>query len=292
VIHRRLGNERRVAAVLQTLGHVNAELGEWREARSILEESLEIGRRSGDETSIAHSLCALGLAHLIRDDFSPARALLEESLPKFRKLDDKFWIGGCLYFLGYIDCEEGEYSAARSRFLQMNEAMPPVQFPFSATYTLEGFARLAAAEGQADRALKLGGATAASRLTFRGSIGPAREATFARGLKPAWEALGEEEGKAAFDEGRAMTLEQAVEYALDTEEAASASPKDTTASLLSAREVEVLRLVAEGLTDAQVARRLYLSPRTVGQHLRSIYRKLGVPSRAAAAREALQRGLM
>jgi DNA-binding CsgD family transcriptional regulator len=56
--------------------------------------------------------------------------------------------------------------------------------------------------------------------------------------------------------------------------------------------VEVLRLVAEGLTDAQVARRLYLSPRTVGQHLRSIYRKLGVPSRAAAAREALQRGLM
>ena len=87
-----------------------------------------------------------------------------------------------------------------------------------------------------------------------------------------------------------MTPEQAVEYALGKQEAASASPKD--AALLSAREVEVLVLVAEGLTDPQVAERLYLSPRTVGQHLRSVYRKLGVPSRAAAAREALQRGLI
>jgi DNA-binding NarL/FixJ family response regulator len=98
--------------------------------------------------------------------------------------------------------------------------------------------------------------------------------------------------EAAWAEGRAMTPEQAVEYALDTEEAASASPKDTTASLLSAREAEVLVLVAEGLTNARVAERLYLSPRTVGQHLRSIYRKLGVPSRAAAAREAAERGLL
>jgi DNA-binding NarL/FixJ family response regulator len=55
---------------------------------------------------------------------------------------------------------------------------------------------------------------------------------------------------------------------------------------LSEREVEVLRLVAEGLTDAEVAERLFLSPRTIGSHLRSIYNKIGVGSRAAAARFA------
>jgi DNA-binding CsgD family transcriptional regulator len=60
---------------------------------------------------------------------------------------------------------------------------------------------------------------------------------------------------------------------------------------LSAREVEVLRLVAQGLTDAEVAERLFLSPRTVGQHLRSIYNKLGVSSRAAATRYAVEHGL-
>jgi DNA-binding CsgD family transcriptional regulator len=60
---------------------------------------------------------------------------------------------------------------------------------------------------------------------------------------------------------------------------------------LSARELEVLRLVARGLTDAQVAARLALSPRTVGQHLRSIYNKLDLPSRSAATRFALEHDL-
>jgi DNA-binding NarL/FixJ family response regulator len=60
---------------------------------------------------------------------------------------------------------------------------------------------------------------------------------------------------------------------------------------LTAREVEVLQLVAEGLTDAEVAERLYLSRRTVSTHLTSIYNKLGVGSRAAATRFAVEQGL-
>jgi DNA-binding CsgD family transcriptional regulator len=61
---------------------------------------------------------------------------------------------------------------------------------------------------------------------------------------------------------------------------------------LSAREVEVLRLVAQGLTNPQVAERLYLSPRTVEQHLRSIYNKTGVSTRAAATAFAYEHGLV
>ncbi len=53
----------------------------------------------------------------------------------------------------------------------------------------------------------------------------------------------------------------------------------------------MLRLVAEGLTDAQAAERLSLSPRTVSQHLRSIYNKLGVSTRGAATRFALDHRL-
>jgi DNA-binding NarL/FixJ family response regulator len=60
---------------------------------------------------------------------------------------------------------------------------------------------------------------------------------------------------------------------------------------LTAREIEVLRLVAQGLTDAEVGGRLFISPRTVSQHLRSIYNKLGVSSRAAATRFAVERNL-
>ena len=54
----------------------------------------------------------------------------------------------------------------------------------------------------------------------------------------------------------------------------------------------MLGLVAQGLTDAEVAERLYLSPRTISQHLRSVYNKLGVSSRAAATRFAVMHGLV
>jgi DNA-binding CsgD family transcriptional regulator len=63
-----------------------------------------------------------------------------------------------------------------------------------------------------------------------------------------------------------------------------AAPPVMTGQLLTARELEVLRLVAEGTTDAQVARRLGLRPSTVSKHLSRIYARLGVPNRAAAVR--------
>ena len=61
---------------------------------------------------------------------------------------------------------------------------------------------------------------------------------------------------------------------------------------LTAREIAVLRLVAQGLTDAQVAEKLVLSPRTVSTHLTSIYGKLQVNSRSAATRFAVENGVV
>ena len=61
---------------------------------------------------------------------------------------------------------------------------------------------------------------------------------------------------------------------------------------LTAREVEVLRLVSQGLTDMQVAEQLIISPRTVNSHLTSMYNKLGVDSRTAATRFAFEHGLV
>jgi DNA-binding NarL/FixJ family response regulator len=61
---------------------------------------------------------------------------------------------------------------------------------------------------------------------------------------------------------------------------------------LTAREVEVLRLVAQGLTDPQVAQQLVISPHTVNSHLKAIYGKLGISSRSAATRYAIEHHLM
>jgi ATP/maltotriose-dependent transcriptional regulator MalT len=218
-----------------------------------------------------------------------ARAHLEEGLEIFRALDDRFWIGASSIFLAYIECEEGDRAAARSRLVETNTLVRLVHVPWGATYALEGFARVAVSQGQAARALRLGGATAALRRTFGVAIGPAGEADFERSLEPAWRALNEEEGKVAWEEGQTMNLEQALTLALEEPET---KPDRPVGGLLSARELEVLRLVAEGLTDGQVAERLYLSSRTVNAHLRSVYRKLGAGSRAAAVKRADELSLL
>lgn len=73
---------------------------------------------------------------------------------------------------------------------------------------------------------------------------------------------------------------------------ASQTSPSSTFSGLTPREIDVLRLVAEGLTDRQIAEKLVLSSRTIGTHLRSVYNKLGVSSRAMATRFAVEHQLL
>ena len=114
--------------------------------------------------------------------------------------------------------------------------------------------------------------------------------------------LGEEAFANAWAEGRNMTPEQAlaaqgretvpkrVPAGQLTTPPAKSPP--TYPDGLTAREVEVLRLVAQGLTDAQIAQHLVISPRTVNWHLTSIYGKIQVPSRSGATRYAIEHQLV
>jgi predicted ATPase/DNA-binding CsgD family transcriptional regulator len=119
--------------------------------------------------------------------------------------------------------------------------------------------------------------------------------------------MSEADFAAAWDFGRGLTIEQAYAYgqgqlALPVATAASPSNEAATSTgpaalpgsskMLSERELEVLRLVAEGLSNREVANRLVLSQWTISAHLRSIYGKLGVGSRTAAARFAMDHGLI
>jgi DNA-binding NarL/FixJ family response regulator len=70
------------------------------------------------------------------------------------------------------------------------------------------------------------------------------------------------------------------------------APRAAVHTDLSARELEVLRLVAEGLSDAEIAERLALSPHTVHRHVANIRTELGLASRAAAAAHAARHGLL
>jgi DNA-binding NarL/FixJ family response regulator len=114
--------------------------------------------------------------------------------------------------------------------------------------------------------------------------------------------LGEQAFAQALAEGRAMTPEQALAAGRHTLPAghpprsAGAAhppvPSPAYSNELTAREVEVLRLVARGLSDAQIAHILVISPRTVNAHLRNIYSKLGITSRHAATLFAIKQQLI
>ena len=148
----------------------------------------------------------------------------------------------------------------------------------------------AEAQDHLDRALALADACAApyDRALTLLALAELRAATGKR-----------DEARALLDEVRAICTPLGAQRALARAGAldarlAATAPRPAAPDYpagLTAREVEVLRLVAQGLTDAQVAERLFVSLATVKTHLRSIYGKLDVPSRTAAARFAAEHGL-
>jgi non-specific serine/threonine protein kinase len=286
---REVGDKQELAQALRFLSGSFESQGDYGAARPLAEESVDLFREGEDRFGLGITLSRLGITALAQGDNSAARAALEEGVAICREIDDDWALALALRNLGIGAFREGDHEEAVAR---LAESLTVLQETGNPLYmqNLELLAAAVSMQGDHRRAASLFGAAEALREAVGAFVLPLYRAEYDRGVAAARAGLTEATFNAAWSEGQAMTPEQAVEYALGKQEAASASPKNT--ALLSTREAEVLVLVAEGLTDPQVAERLYLSPRTVGQHLRSIYRKLGVPSRAAAAREALQRGLI
>ena len=103
--------------------------------------------------------------------------------------------------------------------------------------------------------------------------------------------LGAKAFEAAWTEGRSMTLDQVL-VAPGQTATAPAKPSPMYPAGLTAREVEVLRIVARGQANEQVAEQLAISPRTVNTHLTSIYSKIGVESCTTATRYAVDHHLV
>ena len=154
---------------------------------------------------------------------------------------------------------------------------------------LEALAETAAARKRFGPSARLFGVAERLRETIGAPVPPCERPEHDRALTTVRTRVGDKEFFWLRTEGRTMKLEEALSQAL---ESGPATAPATAQDLLSPRETEVLGLVAEGLTDQEVAQRLYLSPRTVGQHLSSVYRKLEVKSRTAATHEATERGIL
>jgi DNA-binding CsgD family transcriptional regulator len=295
-----------LAYLLDLLGQIALDQGEDTRARALLEEGLTLHRATGDTRGSLNALIYLKRVLSALGEVSRARACTEELLTLSRAVGFRVGIAGALSFLGRLALAEGNAPRAGELFEESVALLREVKDNWPIVTNLQGIGVTLAALGRPVEAAWLWSAAEALCATLGLPLPPGERAFVSRALPAVRAELGEEAFTTAWAEGQAMTPEQVVaaggHTALSSQPPAQATkrtrgthhqlPSPSETLDLTEREVEVLRLVAQGLTDAQIAEALVISPRTVNAHLRSIYSKLDLPSRNAATYFALEHHLI
>ncbi len=299
-IQRELGNKVGISDVLLQLAWIIfLSQGHLATVRSLVRESLALSREVGDKRGIADCCYLSGHIALGQDDASTARALAEEGLLLYKEVGDRQSIAQMLSLLGRTVAVQDDYTAARALFEESLSVAREIGDKLNSTFYLEGLASVVAVQGESSWAARLWGAAESLRKTMATPIPPVDRLIYERSVAAACAHLGEKAFAAAWAEGSTMAPEQvlAAEGMVSISTAGSSSvtrPQKAPIAPngLTSRELEVLRLLAQGLTSAQVAERLVIGLVTVNSHVRSIYSKLGVTSRSAATRYAIEHQLV
>jgi len=287
------------------LGHATYFAGKVLDARPLIEESLNTFRTLGATWDIANTLFVRAVAVLLAD-YEAARAAAEESLALMRSLGDRRGIARASLILAHIAIERGDY---RSPIRPLQESLGIFQELGERWFMTECMADVTGltAYHHPEHAARLCGAVYALRDGLHSPIRGFYRSFLEHRLVLLRAKLDEATFHAAWEIGQAMTWDQAVDYALETLDLVDATvqhqlsgppaptsprPAGSYPAGLSAREIEVLRLVALGLSDAEIAAQLVISRRTVNTHLSSIYSKLAVKSRTAAVHLARDHQLL
>jgi serine/threonine-protein kinase PknK len=227
----------------------------------------------------------MGYTELARDNHERSTELIEEALMLGREIGNKYMVTDCLAILGTAAALRGDSQHAKSLLQESLVFYVELGLKADTAESLEGLAETAGALGEDVRAARLWGAAEGLRETFGISWTLAERMLHEPRLRAARTQLGEAAWKAAFAEGEAMGLEEAVEYALSEERPATAStvaPEHASSGqrpALTRREREVANLVTQGLTNRQIAARLVISESTAETHLARIFKKVGLHSR-------------
>ncbi|MGH3279121.1 MAG: LuxR C-terminal-related transcriptional regulator, partial [Trebonia sp.] len=263
--------------------------GNMREAAELASASIEVMRGIDHRWGVARAQLGLGDLARMRGDLNGAKRMYADALSYLREINARPEIARCLSGLGRIALNLGDIEAARDHVAESLRLCRDIGTHIGMARGLEACAALAAREDEAERAVMLAAASAALRATS--GLPPVPGARTDRYLAAARH-LDQGAKALLWARGLALPTEAAIDLAIgrqppdprvldpggDQEPSAAAPPGG-----LTARELEVAALIADGRRNKAIAAELVISPATVARHVANIMKKLDFQSRAQIA---------
>jgi non-specific serine/threonine protein kinase len=290
-----------IARSLTCLAMLDLFTRQWEQSHRYLEEALTYWAEAGDNWGIAYTTLYRGATELLQGHYAEATRLLEESLAQYREIDVVPAQGLALVWLVYAAGEQGNIPGAVPRGRELLKLSTETQDRRLLCLCGAEIAWLLREQGDAVQLTHLLGAIQQLQEMMgidRGRILSGNEVVaIARDVLQT--RLSQEGFEAALAEGRSLTFRQLAFLLGDVlnETAQVRSPEAAAqekgqATLLSPREQDVLRLVAEGRSNKEIAKELIVAPSTVKTYVTFLFDKLGADTRAQAVALAAQRGLL
>jgi len=285
-VGRQLGDPQELAYTLNTLGQAHQTCGELDAAARAFDEAILLANRGGNRRLAAAIRISVGELALQREDYGGARDVLTETVSNCRSAGNVLLMAGALASLAQAQLVLADHQGSAASWHESLVVSRDFNDRVGIIVCLAGFSLLASARGDHRRALRLGAAANRMSGEFSLRLDPWVLGQLERSERQSRTSLGSRRSDAASNEGWNMTLERAIDYALTALEPEA----DVAAGPLSHREREVVRLIAAGMTNRQIADQLFIAERTAEGHVERIRNKLGVRSRTEVATWAVESG--
>jgi predicted ATPase/DNA-binding CsgD family transcriptional regulator len=284
---RELGDELTQARAMKRLGAVAMHRGDLDRANALLVDALA-RLNALDETgaSTMHARVILALTSYLRGDFAAAAELGQQTRTICQTRGDQYLLAHVLNNLGRTELARGNLQPAAAyveEALKLRRSLPDAM---TLIFSLDLLFEITASAGDYERAATLIGAARHRWQPFGLSV---HQWKFLTEPHQEWEtrtreALGNAKFTAAVRRGAELTLDEIIAYALGENIKPVSGPKaDNPEQQLTRREAQIAELVAQGMSNKQIAAKLVISQRTAESHVEHILQKLGFVSRAQVA---------
>ncbi|HEY5984657.1 MAG TPA: tetratricopeptide repeat protein [Anaerolineales bacterium] len=283
-----------IADTLKMLGSSLMRTGEYAQAEQRLDEALLVSREVGDRRQIAATLAESGELAIRRGQYDRAELLLKESLEHSRSLEDKWGIAVELGSQAWLALARRDHERARTLLGESLGIRRRIGDRGGMAWCVEKLALMAARQKESKRAATLLGAAAALRAPVHSAVDPADQPEFERMLAGVRAAIGEREFTASWADGKGMSIDGILEYALP-EPALTATESQRLEKErfggLTARERQAAALIAQGRSNREIAQAMTVGVKTAETYVTRILNKLGLESRVQIAIWAKDKGL-